>query len=193
MDADTWVQDFAGVRCVLDAAAGGALAAAPEVHRSYNDPDTELRVERVLGIPYRVTSYWFRRLKDIYGTATARALFDKPVLNAGVFGLAADAPHWDAWRRTYRESLLGTRRRPLDQLSLNTMAYTAGLPVARLPATSNWVVHRALPMVDGDRLVVPDYPHETIGVVHLTVGTKYEEHELRVRGGGTIRRTLHYA
>jgi len=195
MDADTWVQDWAGVDLVIRAATTGALAACPEVHRSFNAAETELKVEKVLGIPYRVTSFSFRRYRDIYGTDTARELFDRPVLNCGVFGMAADAPHWEPWRKEYQRALHASRRGAVDQLTLNYVAHTSGLAVERLPATSNWVLHRALPAWDEERslLVAPDLPHETIGVLHMTMGTKDGEYDLPTLGGGTVRRSLRYS
>jgi hypothetical protein len=192
MDADTWVQDGGAVELFVRGAASGALAIVPEVDRAYPRPHTELAIERVLGIPYRITSFAFKRYQDVWGTDGANTMLDRPVLNCGVFALAAGAPHWSLWREAYQRALHKSRRGGLDQISLNYVAATGGLPVEFLPSRCNWVCHLALPKYDpeGARFVEPYLPHETLGILHLTLGSKEGEHEIQDLDGTRRRRSL---
>jgi hypothetical protein len=194
LDADTWVQDWSSLDLLVRGAREGALAIVPEIDRSYGIPATEMQIDRVLGIPYRVTSYTLKRFADIYGKEAAKAMFDRTVLNAGVYALAADAPHWEVWAEEYQKALHRTRRRGADQIALNYAAYQRGLALQRLPALCNWVVHKAIPALDPatGKLVEPNLPHTPVGILHLTMGTKEREWDVAVLGGGTERRTLRY-
>ena len=192
IDADAWVQDWSAIDLLVQAASTGALAIAPEVDRAYPAFDTKLKIERILGIPYRISSSGWRRLKDIHGRQIADRLVDQPTLNCGVFALAASAPHWQAWREQYQLALERSRRSPLDQLTLEYVTYGLQMPAELLPATCNWVAHRATPKYDGSRgrLVEPYLPHRDIGILHLTLGTKDEEKEIQTLDGDTITSTL---
>lgn len=194
MDADTWVQRWWVFDLLLQAVQAGAMAIVPELDRAYPARDTELRVERALGIPYRITSYAYRRYLDIYGKETAWRCFDLPVLNAGVFALAADAPHWEVWRREYQRALFRSKRHGLDQISLGYLRAHQIVPFEFLPATCNWLVHLARPAFDPARglLVEPYIPHQEIAVIHTTMRTKAAVFEIAKLGGGTLSATLHY-
>jgi hypothetical protein len=195
IDADAWVQDWSAVELLVRAATTGALAVVPEVDRAYPAFDTKLKVERVLGIPYRISSGGWRRYRDIYGKDVADRLIDTPTLNGGVFALAADAPHWSVWREQYGLALQRSRRGGLDQLTLEYITHGLGLPVELLPATCNWVAHRATPKYDASRkrLVEPYLPHRDIGILHLTLWSKDGEQELATLDGGTLTSSLRYS
>jgi hypothetical protein len=195
IDADAWVQDWSAIDLLVQAASTGALAIVPEVDRAYPAFDTKLKVERIMGVPYRISSGGWRRYKDIYGRQVADRLIDQPTLNAGVFALAANAPHWQAWREQFQLALERSRRSGLDQLTLEYLTYGLRMPVELLPATCNWVAHRSIPKYDvtRNRLVEPYLPHRDIGILHLTLGSKDEEREIQTLDGKTITSTLRYS
>ncbi len=194
MDADTWVQDWWAMDLLLRGAAKGALAIVPEVDRCFTHPSTELSVDKVLGFPYRVSSYHYKRYKSIYGKDVAWRMNDKPVLNCGVFALGHDAPHWDAWARELQAGLHRTSRQGLDQTSLNYLVYILDYPAERLPARVNWTAHRALPRIDETRrqFVEPYLPNDPVGVLHLTLATKDGQHDIETLGGDRVRASLRY-
>ena len=72
----------------LAAARTGALAVAPEIHRSmrhYRHAWTEFST--INGAAYA----------ECFDKETAERLIRYPLINAGVFALKADAPHWAGW------------------------------------------------------------------------------------------------
>lgn len=194
MDADTWVQCWWVFDLLFRAVERGAMPIVPEVDRCYPAVETELRVKKVLGIPYRISSYAYVRYGEIYGKTVAKKCVDLPVLNAGVFALAADAPHWQAWRDEYQRGLLNSKRRGLDQISLGYLRAQQAVPFEFLPATCNWAVHLALPKLDTDRdvFVEPYLPHTDIAVIHTTRRTKSTSFRIETLAGGTVERTLRY-
>ena len=88
IDADCWVQQGDAIDLFLTAARTGALAVAPEIHRSmrhYHHAWGEFSA--VCGAAYEAC----------FDKETAERLIRYPMINAGVFALAADAPHWAGW------------------------------------------------------------------------------------------------
>lgn len=194
LDADTWIQCWWAIDWLVGAAETTGLAVVPEVDRSYRAPETELQVDKFMGIPYRVSSYSFRRYKAIYGEQAARELFDKPVINSGVIALRSDVPHWEIWQREFQRALKATTRNGMDQVSLNYVCYACDLEVELLPARCNWVAHRRIPDFDNDSnsFTEPCFPHDEIGIVHLTLRTKNGNHEVRQRNGRVVSISLRY-
>ncbi|MGQ0721548.1 MAG: hypothetical protein ACT4PE_08245 [Candidatus Eiseniibacteriota bacterium] len=195
LDSDTWVQEWAAVELLMRAADSGALGVVAETDRAYPTVDEQLRIDRVLGIPYRVSSYNYRKFRDAYGDEVALRLAQQPIVNAGVFALRRDAPHWSIWGECYQRTLDRSRRDGADQVSLNRVCRAGHLSVELLPATCNWITSKALPRWDpvSGRLVEPYLPHAPIGILHLTGAAKDAELDLSSLDGGLIRRTLRYA
>jgi len=115
------------------------------------------------------------------------------MINAGVFALKAQAPHWAGWADIYRQAL--QRSTDLtDQLALNVLVYDKGFPYEPLPSRCNWPVHHATPAWDAERglFVEPVMPYEPLGILHLTIYTKrLAALDVRERGGprdGQVRR-----
>lgn len=83
----------------------------------------------------------------------------------------------------------------IDQIALNVAIYDGGLQEVRLPPTCNWIAHLATPAWDDTRrfFVEPDLPHEPIGILHLTLGTKWAPAlSVSLVGGGKVDRALRY-
>ncbi len=164
IDGDCWVQQADAISLFLAAARTGALAVAPEIHRSmrhYHHAWGEFSA--VCGQAYEAC----------FGRDTAERLIRYPMINAGVFALAADAPHWAGWADLYGDAL--QRSTDLtDQLALNALVYDKGFPCEPLPSRCNWPVHHATPAWDAARrlFVEPAMPYEPLGILHLTIYTK---------------------
>ena len=164
IDADCWVQQGDALQLFLAAARTGALAVAPEIHRSmrhYQHAWGEFAA--VCGAAYEAC----------FGKETAERLIRYPMINAGVFALRADAPHWSGWAEVYRDAL--QRSTDLtDQLALNVLVYDQGFKHEPLPSRCNWPVHHATPAWDAERalFVEPAMPYEPLGILHMTIYTK---------------------
>jgi hypothetical protein len=164
IDADCWVQQGDAISLFLAAARTGALAVAPEIHRSmrhYRHAWGEFAA--VCGAAYEAC----------FDKPTAERLVRYPMINAGVFALKADAPHWAGWAALFGAAL--QRSTDLtDQLALNVLVYDKGFPHEPLPSRCNWPVHHATPAWDAERslFVEPAMPYDPLGILHLTIYTK---------------------
>ena len=164
IDADCWVQQGDAILLFLAAARTGALAAEPEIHRSmrhYHHAWGEFSA--VCGAAYEAC----------FDKPTAERLIRYPMINAGVFALEADAPHWSGWAGILGEAL--QRSTDLtDQLALNVLVYDRGFGCEPLPSRCNWPIHHATPAWDAERklFVEPAMPHDPIGILHMTIYTK---------------------
>ena len=158
------MQQGDAIALFLAAARTGALAVAPEIHRSmrhYHHAWGEFSA--VCGAAYEAC----------FDKATADRLIRYPMINAGVFALKADAPHWSGWARIYGEAL--QRSTDLtDQLALNVLVYDKGFRHEPLPSRCNWPVHHATPAWDAERklFVEPAMPYDPLGILHMTIYTK---------------------
>lgn len=176
MDSDTWVQEWYAIEWYLAAAAGGSLAIAPHVDRAYRHSKGVLN--------WRAT-----RLSRYFGPEAAQRMFTESYLNAGVFALRGDAPHWAAWAERFREGLAATQGTLVtDQTALNQAVWIDRLPMHPVPAVCNWNCHLALPLYDAvaARFREPFVPYRPLGVIHLTGPTKDEGFALRDPDGVAV-------
>lgn len=164
VDGDCWVQQGDAIELFLRAARTGTLAVAPEIHRSmrhYKHAWGEFSA--VNGAAY----------ESCFDKATAERLVRYPMINAGVFALTADAPHWAGWAQILNEALQRSANMT-DQIALNVMVYDRGYSHEPLPSRCNWPVHHATPAWDEERglFVEPAMPYEPLGILHMTIYTK---------------------
>ncbi len=164
IDGDCWVQQGDALALFVAAARTGALAVAPEIHRSmrhYHHAWNEF--SSINGAAYEAG----------FGKVVADRLIRYPLINAGVFALAADAPHWAGWAKLLGEALRRSTDMT-DQIALNVLVYDKGFRHEPLPSRCNWPVHHATPFWDADRhlFVEPAMPYEPLGILHLTIYTK---------------------
>jgi hypothetical protein len=176
IDADCWVQQGDALALFQRAARTGALAVAPEIHRSmrhYRHAWKEFST--VNGAAYEAA----------FGKETAERLIRYPLINAGVFALQAGAPHWQGWADLLGDALQRSADMT-DQITLNVLVYDHGFACEPLPSRCNWPVHHATPAWDTERglFVEPAMPYEPLGILHLTIHTKrLETLDVRELGG----------
>ena len=164
IDGDCWVQQGDAISLFLAAARSGALAVAPEIHRSmrhYHHAWGEFSA--VCGAAY----------ESCFDRQTAERLVRYPMINAGVFALEAGAPHWAGWARLLGEALQRSTDMT-DQMALNVLVYDKGFRYEPLPSRCNWPVHHATPAWDAERslFVEPAMPYDPLGIIHMTIYTK---------------------
>ncbi len=164
IDGDCWVQQGDAIDLFLAAARTGALAVAPEIHRSMRH--------------YRHAWKEFSTINGAafeacFGRDVADRLIRYPLINAGVFALAAGAPHWQGWADLLGAALQRSADMT-DQVALNVLVYDRGFACEPLPSRCNWPVHHATPAWDAGRglFVEPAMPYEALGILHLTIYTK---------------------
>lgn len=196
IDADAWVQDPAVISQFLAASAGGRIAVVPEIDRGY----TQF---------YKRPKPYHRRLSHrmyqwAYGWRVADRLGRNPILNSGVFALAADAPHWELWQAAHKAAMTRWRWRAgvrdllgriSEQTALNYVVYGDKAPATFLPAYCNWLCGHGTPMFDPARrlFVEPQWPHQPLGVVHMA-GDRIQEIVFQIAqvGGGSVTTGLTY-
>jgi hypothetical protein len=164
IDGDCWVQQGDAITLFQRAARTGALAVAPEIHRSmrhYRHAWGEF--SSINGAAYEAC----------FDKETAERLIRYPLINAGVFALKADAPHWGGWADLMGEALQRSTNMT-DQVALNVLVYDKGFTCEPLPSRCNWPIHHATPAWDAERslFVEPAMPYDPLGILHMTIYTK---------------------
>ena len=164
IDADCWVQQGDAIELFLAAARTGALAVAPEIHRS---------MRHYHHAWHEFSSINGAAFEACFDRETAERLIRYPLINAGVFALKVDAPHWAGWAELLGEALQRSANMT-DQITLNVLVYDKGFACEPLPSRCNWPVHHATPAWDAERglFVEPAMPYEPLGILHLTIYTK---------------------
>ena len=187
LDSDVWVQRWSAVALFLEAAGLGDIAIVPEVHRSYaNFRDGRDDFEAANGRAY----------SEAYGEARAAWLIRRPLNNAGVFAMRAASPAWDVWAAALADAAQRSTNM-IDQIALNAAMHDGRIREVRLPANCNWIAHLATPAWDDSRqaFVEPDPPFEPIGILHMTLATKWAPSvDVAIAGthGRHIARSLRY-
>jgi hypothetical protein len=168
LDADAWVQDWTAVELFREGAVRRhGMAIVPEIDRG--------SIRQYGGLPeyWQLAEKWYAAA---FGAEVAAKLCSFPMLNAGVFAMHRDAPHWRAWEKALALALKSVCTVMTDQLALNYSIYTQGLfkHTELLPAWCNWTCHNGFPLWREERacLVEPYLPHTAIGILHLTTRDK---------------------
>jgi hypothetical protein len=187
IDADAWLQDWRVIDLYRRAAGPDKLAITPEIDRAYT---RHYKRPKLFGH----TLAW-KNYRKAFGWRAADRLGRNPIVNSGVFALAHDAPHWDAWARVMTQVLRRTHFFFAEQTALNYVIFAERLPVNFLPAYCNWMPGDAAPAFDARRglFVEPYAPHEVIGIMHLA-GREQKNHLFTVQrlDGGTVVTSLRY-
>ncbi|XZN91134.1 MAG: glycosyltransferase [Microcoleus sp.] len=186
IDADAWVQSWKAVELLVKGAAKRGLAVVPELDRGYY-------------LAYgKLSWYWefvYRDYQAAFGEEVAQKLHSYPTINAGVFALHKNAPHWELWAEYLAQGLQQHVSLMSDQIALNRLVYGTALfdKTEILPAWCNWSCNFGLPVWDKQRgcFVEPYLPQEAIGILHMT-GHKHDLVKLATTDGDTIEISLRY-
>ena len=171
MDCDTWIQRLETLELFIRVASNGALAIVPEIDRSYKNR------------PY-VIQWRLDELKPYFSSQAFKQLFSNTYYNSGVFALGKDSDCWEKWAETFYSGLSPDSLTVSDQAPLNAVIWKSDIRVHPLPAICNWCCHLASPVVKGEKLYTPYYPHEEIGIIHMTGETK--DAKIRYKQGDQI-------
>ncbi|MCB9987539.1 MAG: glycosyl transferase family 8 [Rhodospirillales bacterium] len=166
LDADTWVQDWGAIELLVAGALKSGLAVVPQVDRAYGKT---MRLGWLGAMPFRPRSFYYSNARKAFGGRIARALFPFPTINAGVFAMRADAPHWARWQVLIRQALKRGNIFTAEQLTMGMMIYLEDAAAEFLPSLCNWLCDTK-PLYDPAqrRFIEPYLPHLPIGILHLT-------------------------
>jgi hypothetical protein len=182
-DADAWLQIPDALDRYVDGAAADGLAITTEDHRAY-------RYQAWL------QAWTAKHFVTGYGPWRGLWLYMRRHLNAGIFALHKDAPHWDAWRARLTGAIDRSGRvTPHDQFALNQVVWQDRLPTCLLTPDANWICDRGPPKWNPATLqfCVPDAGHAPIGIMHLAGPAKTHDYAIAQVGGGTISTRLTFA
>jgi hypothetical protein len=119
--------------------------------------------------PWKVRNFYYSNALQAFGFKTAKTLLTRHVLQAGVFAIHSDAPHWTHWQNLILKALKKGNIFTAEQLTLGVMCHIDGLEAEILPAWAHWLCEFK-PLWDEDKniFVEPFLPHEPIGILHLS-------------------------
>lgn len=166
LDADTWVQSWAALELLIGAAAEGGLA----IVSTWNRHRDSFPVHWYWGLIPVFRSF---NLKAASRAALPLSIRKKvsryPDLNAGVYALRRDAPHWERMRYWQDRILKRGRAFTSDGLSMALACCIDQLPCQRMSSSCNYTLQQQ-PLYDefARKFVDPFYPHQSIGIMHLT-------------------------
>jgi hypothetical protein len=167
LDADTWVQEADAVRLIERAARTGALAIVSGGGRYWERP---IEVRWLFGGLWglaQIRSFNFKNGRHAgLPLPVLRDLGTRPLLNAGVFGLRADAPHWESMRRWQARVLRRGKPFTSDQIAMALAVHIDGMKIALLPEGCNYI-HPWRFDPRRSALVEFYYPYPKVGIVHL--------------------------
>ncbi len=181
IDSDVWLQGWWVIDAYCKGAVSTGMAIAHERERAY--------------VVQAWLLAWFAKHMILgYGVLNAAWLLSRPHLNAGLFAMRADSPHWDLWVQHYQSAWNRTGTfNPHDQFSINRLVYgtpfsPANVQTTILPPRYNWICDRGTPMWnDTDNTLCEPYPpYNTIGAVHLAGPGKTTEYTVKRTGGGSF-------
>lgn len=166
LDGDTWAQDWNAVDLLIRGAQKSGLAICPQTDRAYGKA---MRLQWLGAFPFKARSFYYSNARKAFSGKIARQLFPYPTLNAGVFALSTNAPHWDRWQKLIVQALRKGKVFTAEQLTLGMIVYLEKYPAEFLPAWCNWLLTTP-PAWDEERnlFVEPYLPHTPIGIMHLS-------------------------
>ncbi|HEY9850038.1 MAG TPA: TylF/MycF/NovP-related O-methyltransferase [Leptolyngbyaceae cyanobacterium] len=187
IDGDAWLQEWKAIDLFIQGANKQGLAIVPEINRGSHI--------QYGGLPEYWWKWTYRQYEESFGEEIAKSFYSYPLLNAGVFALHKDAPHWEIWAECLQEGLQKAHSLMTDQFALNLAVYNYGLfeQTELLPSWCNWTCHFGLPVWDKEKscLVEPYLPHDPIGILHLT-NEKYERVNLVSTDKNLVEVSLRY-
>jgi hypothetical protein len=192
MDADTWIQDWAGIDLLIEGARRKKITLTGQVDRAY---PRVMRIKWLGAWPWKVRGFYFSNARRAFGLKTAKTLLAYHVLLAGTFALHKDAPHWQRWQELLLKALQKGKLFTAEQLCLGILCYIDGFKYEILPAWAHWLCEFK-PLWDEKReiFVEPYLPHMPISVLHIS---GFDEMRLdrsvttdfKTTGGKTIERS----
>ncbi|WP_346621239.1 hypothetical protein [Blastococcus montanus] len=184
-DADAWLQTWDSVDALVSGAETHGLAICHEKEDSYRLQPWLLRWT----LKHYALGYGF--------TNGLRLGLRRNLVNAGIFCMRADAPHWSIWRRALREAIARTGNvTPHDQFALNKIIFIDGVGAKLLPPRFNWICGRGMPVWDGAAglFTTPHADAEAISVLHLAgADAKTKLFDVPTRAGDQIRCGFRYS
>lgn len=182
LDPDLWLQDSGVLERMLDGAQKTGAAIAHESDRLYAFQGW----------------LWAWNLKHKLvgsGVRNGLVLMMRTSYNLGLYCLAADAPHWEPWRRRFETALKKTGRvTPYEQFAFNEIIHVDRIPTVELESRDNWICDRCPPVWNDQtgQFCRPEAPYSPLSVLHLAGPAKHRTYEIQQISGGRRTMSLRY-
>lgn len=174
LDPDLWLQDGGVIDRLIEGSRDVGAAIAHEADKVYQ---------------FQAWHFGWNLKHKILGMGPMHGLtlMIKPQLNCGVYCVAADALHWDAWAKRLKRAVDRTGRvAPHSQFTFNEIYYCDKLPMRILDSADNWICDRAPPVWDEERRLYckPYAPYEPLSLLHLAGPAKSRSYTIKTTSGG---------
>jgi hypothetical protein len=138
--------------------------------------------------------WWYGHMVAAYGPINGLKVAWLPAINAGIYALRADAPHWQIWRRDYQLMIDHRKKLNMDQHAFNASFVLHKLPHTLAPPTCNWICTLSPPHWNAQtkKFVTPDAAAKPLSVLHLAGPDKRRIYTLPQLGGGALATALTY-
>lgn len=195
LDADTWIQDWSAIDLLIEGAKKSQFAVVPQVDRSYGKT---MRLKWIGAMPFRPRSFYYSNARKAFSGKMAREMFPYPTVNAGVFAMAGNAPHWKHWQGLIEHALKRGKVFTAEQLTMGIMIWKDKFSAELLPAPCNWLCETK-PLWDTKQkcFIEPYLPHQKIGIMHLSGYDSMRVHpdettEVMTLSGDVVQKSLRF-
>ncbi len=164
VDGDTWFQNLTALELFASVARKNKLAIVSQASRLQS---SHIAFKKKFGDLVTLRNIIYKNAKKAGLPRTVLDnLMGRPTLNAGVYALKSDAPHWDTFRKWQDRILSKGRLFTSDQLAFGLAIYEDDLPYEALPDICNY---RGPWRWDNETRQFVDYfaPYDPVSIVHL--------------------------
>ena len=197
VDADAWFQNSTALDIVRIVIKKNKLAIVSQASRLQSH---HMSVKKIFGPLYLLKNILYKNAsKAKLPSKISNKLICRPTLNAGIFAIAKDAPHWERLRY-WQKFLINNKRIRLfttTQLALGIISYHEELAYEALPEICNYMGPYRW---STDLNLFIDYyaPYEVVSIIHMVAQDKMRDnkkHQIKVldENDNFIQKSLRYS
>jgi lipopolysaccharide biosynthesis glycosyltransferase len=196
LDADTWVQGNKFINDFASVAKTGKMSIVPELDINYETKRKKYSFKKLFYNIYQSKGWSYKNFKKYFDKQSFTKLFQKPILNAGVFSIPKESVIWDKWADEYGQIVERSSDDyclNMDQASLNKIIYNNLDLVNFFNVEYNYLIKNSMPLINNDnKFCLKDFPNKKIEILHLTSIIFDQLYELESIHGKKIKRKLSY-
>jgi len=173
LDADTWTQGNKFISEFTSVGECGKMSIIPELDINYEVLRQKYSFKKIFYNFYKAKGWSYKNYKKYFDKKTDINLFQKPILNAGVYSIPKNSNIWNLWAKEYGrivESSSNDYCLNMDQASLNKVIYNNLDLTNFFGSEYNYLAKNSMPLFheDNNYFCMKDYPYKKIEILHLT-------------------------
>ena len=196
LDADTWVQTHEFINDFVEVSKTGKVGIIPEYDINYEVNREKYSFNKIIFNLYEAKGWSYKNLKKYFDQKTFNKLFQKPILNAGVFSIPGESIIWDLWAEEYQKIVENSSDDyclNMDQASLNKILYNNLDLVNFFNSEYNYLIKNSPPLINKNNFFcIKDYPFNKIKILHLTGIDKNKLYEIKTIEGNKVKTKFQY-